>query len=324
MPGISSPAMPSVSYVVTVYNKVPVLRFLVAGLAAQQGDFEREFIFVDDGSTDGSAARLRELTAGWANVTIVSQSNTGPAPALNTGFARARGDYLKPVDGDDLLLPWATRRLFEAIETTGCDVAFGPQEERYDPAASPDAALRGWRDQPGRVERLGDALRRSLHRAQTNPTAWLARAEAVRRSGGCDERVFIQDYSIELRLAEQGAFARLQEPVFLAPQEAPGRLSDNQAQILHDMNLALAHFIAARPALPRGLARLGFSRAAARAWAWARRHGGQGPGSPAWRLAMGARLDLRRPTRQNLLATCMPFAATNTIRLMPGGGTKLG
>ena len=58
-------AMPSVSFVVTIYNKAPALPFLVAGLGAQQGGFEREFIFVDDGSTDDSVGVLRSLTAGW-------------------------------------------------------------------------------------------------------------------------------------------------------------------------------------------------------------------------------------------------------------------
>jgi glycosyltransferase involved in cell wall biosynthesis len=308
-------AMPSVSYVVTIYNKAPVLPFLLAGLAAQEGDFEREFIFVDDGSTDDSAARLREMTAGWSGVTIVSQPNAGPAPAFNAGVRRARGNFIKPVDGDDLLLPWATRRLLEAIGATGCAVAFGPQEARYDTAVPPAVALAAWRHEVGPVERLDDALRRSLHRAQTNPSAWLARADVVRRSGGCDERVFIQDYSIELRLASQGPFVRLSEPVFLAPYANPGRLSDNQAQILHDMNLALAHFVAERPDLSRDLARLGLVRAATRAWAWARRHGGKGFASREFGRVCAARLGLLRPTPVNLRATCAAFAETNSIRV---------
>jgi glycosyltransferase involved in cell wall biosynthesis len=317
-------AMRSVSYVVTIYNKAPVLPFLLAGLGAQEGDFEREFIFVDDGSTDESAVRLREMTAGWSGVTIVSQPNAGPAPTFNAGVRRARGDFIKPVDGDDLLLPWATRRLLEAIEATGCALAFGPQEARYDIAAEPAAVLAACRHEAGPVERLDDALRRSLHRAQTNPSAWLARADIVRRSGGCDERVFIQDYSIELRLAELGPFARLSEPVFLAPYANPGRLSDNQAQILHDINLALTHFIAERPDLSRDLARLGLLRAAARAWAWARRHGGKGFGSREFRRVCAARLGLLQATPANLQATCAAFAETNSIRIPAAGNAILG
>ena len=315
----SSQGMPFVSYVVTVYNKAAALPFLVAGLAAQEGDFEREFIFVDDGSTDDSAAQLRALTAGWANVTILSQPNAGPAPALNAGFARARGDYLKPMDADDLLLPWATRRLIAAIEETGCDVAFAPPALFYDIAAPPLEALAAHNHLPGRIERWDDMLRRSLQRAQTNPSSWLARAAVVRASSGADERVFIQDYSLELRLAAQGAFARLHEPVFLAPAAMPGRLSDNQAQILHDVNLALAHFIAEHPELPRALVRLGFVRAATRAWAWARRHGGKGFASREFRLVCRARLGLFRPSPANLHATCRAFAATHPIRVPPGG-----
>ena len=54
-------AMNGVSYIVTVYNKASFLPATIAALAAQQGDFEREFIFVDDGSTDGSIDQLRQL-----------------------------------------------------------------------------------------------------------------------------------------------------------------------------------------------------------------------------------------------------------------------
>jgi glycosyltransferase involved in cell wall biosynthesis len=316
--------MPSVSYVVTVYDKVPVLPFLIAGLGAQDGSFEREFIFIDDGSTDGSVSLLRDLTAGWSEVTIASQPNSGPAVALNAGFRRARGDFIKPMDGDDILLPWATRRLLDALEITGCAVAFGLATPPYEVAGPPEDAITACAHQTGRIERCNDILRRSLRRAQTNPSAWLARAETVRHSGGCDERVFIQDYSIELRLASLGCFALLHEPIVRGPAAAPGRLNDNQAQILHDLNLALAYFIADHPALPRDVARGTFVRAASRAWNWARRHGRRELASAEFRLACGARLGLLRPTPANILATCAAFAKTNPIRVPAASRTTLG
>ncbi len=69
--------MAGVSYVVTVYNKAPYLPAVLDALAGQAGDFERQFIFVDDGSTDGGLDILRDRTAGWRNATILSQADAG-------------------------------------------------------------------------------------------------------------------------------------------------------------------------------------------------------------------------------------------------------
>jgi glycosyl transferase family 2 len=312
-------AMPRVSYVITVYNKEAALPFVLAGLAAQEGDFDREFIFVDDESKDDSVGVVRRLTADWNNVTIVEQKNAGPSAAMNVGFRLATGDWIKPMDSDDVLLPWATRRLMEACAETGFDVALAPYCLDYDFTTDDLAIFLGThRPDPRPVESCADMLRRSLQYTQGNPSSWLARTERVRRAGGCDERVFVQDYSIVLRMAAYGGFARLEEKLFLAPAEMPDRMSANQAQVLHDLNLTLVHFLGEQPGVPRRLARLGFARAAARAWAWARRRGGKGIGSPEFRLMCGARLGLLPPSPENLRATCAPFAATNRIRIPTG------
>jgi len=206
----------------------------------------------------------------------------------------------------------------EACAETGFDVALAPHCLHYDFAEDPAGflATRSPDSQP--VESCPDMLRRSLQYTQGNPTSWLARAERVRRAGGCDERVFVQDYSIVLRMAAYGGFARLAEPLFLAPIEMPDRMSANQAQVLHDLNLTLVHFLGEQPGVPRRLAQLGFARAAARAWAWARRRNGKGLGSREFRLMCGARLGLLPPSPENLRATCAPFAASTRIRI-PGG-----
>ena len=63
--------MGGVSFIVTVYNKREFLPRVLAALAAQSGDFGREYVFVDDGSTDGSLAYLRAATAGWPQCRII-------------------------------------------------------------------------------------------------------------------------------------------------------------------------------------------------------------------------------------------------------------
>jgi len=305
-----------VSYVVTVYNKAPYLPFVLDGLARQRGDFAREFIFVDDGSSDGSADALRRLTAGWSDVRIIAQANAGPARAMNAGLAAAGGDFIKALDGDDMPTPGATASLLEAIAATGAGLAFG-RGGRYRLAeglerAQETAALA---ETPGRAELLRDGLRQCLRRAQTTPSAWLAEAALVRRSGGSDPGVLVQDYSLELRLARLTRFARSQAVVFLAPEEAPGRMSEAGAQELHDLNLALANFVAGTPGLAPALKRYALRRAAGRAWHFARRQGRRGWLSREFAAFLAAHLPLAAAEGERIRATCRVFRALAEVRL---------
>ena len=308
--------MPKVSFVATVYNKAPFLPHVAAALATQEGAFEREFIFVNDGSTDASRGLLQQLTAQWRNVQIIDQENAGPSAALNAGLRRATGDFVKPLDGDDVLTPWATRCLIDAVVVTGCQVAYSDLHHSYNSRMSPQQVLAGLTARPGEIERRDDMLRRSLRRAQTNPTAWLARADLVRQIGGCDTRVFVQDYSIELRLARKSGFAHVDTQIYLSPTSLEGRLSGNEAQTLHDMNLALAYFLSDHADTPLGLRRYAFARAAGRAAAWARRRAHKGPLSTDFLRYLGARTGIMPPSFENCRAACRIFSETSEIRLM--------
>ena len=89
-----------VSYIVTVYNKALYLPFVIRGLAGQEGEFEREFIFVDDGSTDDSVKILGELKETLpGRVEIIEQDNKGPSVATNKGFEASTGDMRGTSDG---------------------------------------------------------------------------------------------------------------------------------------------------------------------------------------------------------------------------------
>lgn len=301
--------MSGVSYIITVYNKAPFLAATVAALAAQQGAFEREFIFVDDGSTDGSAAALNELKRALSNVTILRQPNRGPAAATNAGLARARLAYIKPVDADDRLTPLATIRLLEACRTTGADVAFGgtingeaiPVDEPAEPA----------------IELLDDTLGFLLRRAPFGPSALLVERDLFRAVGGCEESIFVQDYLMLLRLARHTRFAQIHGTVCLAPVDVPGRITGNQAQILHDLNAALARFCAETPDLAWPVRHRALRRAAFRSWHWARRRTGARIGSAPFWLAMASLLPLPWPHARMILASLAPFRRVGGIRV-PG------
>jgi glycosyltransferase involved in cell wall biosynthesis len=306
-----------VSYVVTVYNKAPYLPFVVAGLDAQAGGFSREFIFVDDGSTDDSAAVLRRLTAGWPRCRILRQENQGPSIALNRGLADAGGAFIKTLDGDDLLTPHATAALLDALATSGAGLAFGGSDT-YDAAAPVATALgRAAACRPASgIATAAPALRASLRRAQMTTSAWLARSDIVKAGGGADDGVFVQDYSIELNLARATPFARLPMIVFLQPLSAPGRQSEQSEQELHDLNLALARFVARAPDLPPHLRRYALRRAAGRTWHYARRRLGKGYASRDFWRHLRAQLGLGAADAAAIGATCTLFRASGKVRLM--------
>lgn len=91
-----------VSVVVPCYNHG---RFLEATIQSvlDSSYKDLEIVIVDDGSTDDSADVARELIKMFANIRFVSQVNAGPSAARNNGIRQAKGEYILPLDADDLI-----------------------------------------------------------------------------------------------------------------------------------------------------------------------------------------------------------------------------
>ncbi len=126
----------SVSFVIPVYNEEESLEELNAGIASVMGErgWEYEILFVDDGSTDSSAQKLRELyTHHRATVRAVFfRRNFGKAAGLREGIARARGDIIVTMDGDLQDDPGCVPDMVNLIEE-GWDVVSGWKKTRHDP-----------------------------------------------------------------------------------------------------------------------------------------------------------------------------------------------
>ena len=311
----ASGAALGVSYVVTLYNKRAFVPQMVAGLGVQRGPFAREFVFIDDGSTDGSAAEVERLTAGWPEVRIITQANHGASHATNRGMEEARLPFIKLVDGDDVLLPDATACLLDALlGNEGAVLAFGETV----PYCAPQDALAQLSDAPdkgaGGIEVIANPLERLVTgNLGIGPSNSLLLTAAVRQAGGCDTRVFTQDYSLALRLAALGPFVALDRVIALYPAVAQGRVNDGGPQVLHDANLALAYFLEGRP-LPPTLARAAIRRAAGRAYHWARRRQGAGFVSYWTWLRLVAELPLPRPPIGLVRRSCDAFTMTQPVR----------
>jgi glycosyltransferase involved in cell wall biosynthesis len=116
-----------VSVVVPVYNPGPAMEPCIASLLGQSLPADRvEILFVDDGSDDGTAARLDEVAAEASNVRVIHIPPSGaPGRPRNVGIAEARGEYIHFVDADDILTPRALQWLTEVADRNGSDVVMG-------------------------------------------------------------------------------------------------------------------------------------------------------------------------------------------------------
>ena len=92
---------PTVSIVVPVYDEADVLAELHARVRAALDGIEHEIVFVDDGSSDSSAAIVEELAAREDGIVLVQLSrNFGMEVAMSAGIDHAQGDYVVLMHAD--------------------------------------------------------------------------------------------------------------------------------------------------------------------------------------------------------------------------------
>ena len=93
-----------------------------------------EILFVDDGSRDGTADRVRAARERDPRVKLVRlRRNFGKAAALTAGFDRSLGRIVITIDGDLQDEPEEIPRLLEALESGPFDLVSGWKRNRRDP-----------------------------------------------------------------------------------------------------------------------------------------------------------------------------------------------
>jgi len=125
-----------ISVVIPVYNEVEALPELHQALtdALDRISQSAEIVFVDDGSSDGSAAVLDGLAHADARVQVLHlRRNYGQTAALMAAFQHSTGDVIIPMDGDGQNDPGDIPRLLDKL-SEGFDVVSGwrtPREDRF-------------------------------------------------------------------------------------------------------------------------------------------------------------------------------------------------
>ena len=105
-----------VSIIIPIYNHEKYLRECLDSVINQTMN-DIEIICVNDGSTDGSFAILKEYANNDNRLKIVDKKNTGLGPSRNVGLDYISGEYVMFLDSDDML------------RNNACEVAYGKIKE---------------------------------------------------------------------------------------------------------------------------------------------------------------------------------------------------
>ena len=114
-----------ISVVVPCYNEEEVLPLFyreMTRVAGEMAGYNFEFLFVDDGSRDGTMKVVKELAQQDDRVKYISFSrNFGKESAMYAGFSYAKGDYVTLMDADLQDPPALLPEMVRAIEEEGYD-----------------------------------------------------------------------------------------------------------------------------------------------------------------------------------------------------------
>jgi glycosyltransferase involved in cell wall biosynthesis len=111
-------APPTLSVVLPAYNEGPHLRATINALveAVERSGLGVELVFVDDGSTDGSADIVSHAVGNRLPLRVVAQPNSGRFAARRAGLDAATADWVLLLDGRVRLEPDALKYVWGRVQ----------------------------------------------------------------------------------------------------------------------------------------------------------------------------------------------------------------
>lgn len=217
---------PTISIIIPAYNHEDFVAECIDS-ALNQTVKPHEIILVDDGSTDKTA----EIALRYP-IKVIRQVNKGLPSARNTGIMNATGDYIMPLDSDDMLSENAVELVTNKIVETGSDII------------APSIKCFGIENRE--VILQGGLEARSF--AEANRIAYFStfRRSKALEIGGYSPRMFwgYEDYHFWIDLLKRGAtITVMEEPLLLYRTRANSMISSSvkhheelMAQIRKDHN----------------------------------------------------------------------------------------
>jgi glycosyltransferase involved in cell wall biosynthesis len=247
----SSSGDPLVSVVVPCFNAARTLWHTLQS-AQQQTYRNLEILIIDDGSTDSTHEIATKFAANDSRARVLMQPNSGVAAARNLGIAHAQGEFVAPLDADDL---WAPQKVELQVKKILSDTSIGLVYAWFDNINDDDEIIPGG----SRVRYEGHVLSElcaiDFVGNGSNP---LMRTSAVREAGGYDPELRVQsaegceDWKLALCLAERYRFGVVPRSL-VGYRYSMGNMSNRTAMMMRSARLVASEISIRHPELAETL-----------------------------------------------------------------------
>ncbi|CCO23970.1 glycosyltransferase family 2 protein [Maridesulfovibrio hydrothermalis] len=216
---------PKVSVTMPCYNCEDTVGLAVESILSQSYS-NLELVAADDGSSDSTAAILREYAAEDSRLKLLFLDHQGVVGAANAAINASSGKYIARMDADDIALPERIARQSALLDQnsevglTACRVRFGGDSDK----------CAGYAHYVDWINTLVGADEISLNRFVEFPFAnpsIMMRSDLIKQHGPFRDGDFPEDYELVLRWLEAGVEMRKVDEELLIWNDPPDRLSRN-------------------------------------------------------------------------------------------------
>ena len=243
-----------VSVIVPAFNAQATLQETLESVQAQTHQ-NMEILIIDDGSSDRTAEIAARFCATEPKARLLQMSNGGVASARNLGISEAGGEWIAPVDADDLWHPAKLAKQLAAAGASTDKVGFVYCWSRYiDAQGRATGCPRHWAANGFALLQL--ALRNFVG----NGSALLLDRKALIEAGGYDEGLRAagsqgaEDLLLQIRIAARHPIACVPEHL-VGYRTGHSAMSDDDLQMERSWGLVFEALGGELPLMPPYLSR---------------------------------------------------------------------
>jgi glycosyltransferase involved in cell wall biosynthesis len=246
---------PLVSVIIPAYNAEAFIGETLKSVLSQTYK-DIEVLVVDDGSQDRTSEIVESFATADSRVTLLRQSNKGATGARNLAIVKSRGDFIAPIDADDIWYPQNLEKQVQCILQADSSVGLV-----YAWSAHIDE--QGLLTGSGRTPRIeGDVYIELVQdNFVGNASAPLIRRSCFERVGGYNCKLKEEnaegcaDWDLYLRIAECYEFRVVPEFLIGYRQLVSSSMSYNYQGMVKSHFLVMADAQQRNPQLPANISR---------------------------------------------------------------------